>query len=155
MERTLMLWETNLRSKFPHKYLVWPFSSNNCFQILISGLFVSGSLPSGGLPSSKYFLANCLQCLCSNFLDLVGYFDILQSYFVLIQSTWIWLQWSAKIKMHVSKFFYHEWYVLISFFCNSISEESTDTHKMLEHFKKIITAQVFWKTQKNLKLTST
>ena len=115
MERTLMLGETNLRSKFPHKYLVWPFSSNNCFQILISGLFVSGSLPSGGLPSSKYFLANCLQCLCSNFLDLVGYFDILQSYFVFIQSTWIRLQWSPKIKMHVSVF-YHE-YALICYRC--------------------------------------
>ena len=127
-----MLGETNLRSKFPHKYLVWPFSSNNCFQILISGLFVSGSLPSGGLPSSKYFLANCLQCLCSNFLDLVGYFDILQSYFVFIQRTWIWLQWSPKVKMHVSKFFYHEYlnkYVMYVLICyRSLFKESTDTH---------------------------
>ena len=120
-----MLGETNLRSKFPHKYLVWPFSSNNCFQILISGLFVSGSLPSGGLPSSKYFLANCLQCLCSNFLDLVGYFDILQSYFIFVQSTWIRLQWSPKIKMHVSKFFITTMYVF-----------ATDIYSVLIFLKK-------------------
>ena len=99
-----MLGELNLRAKFPHKYLIWPFSSNSYCQILISGLFVSGSLPSRGLPSSKYFLANCVQCLCFNFLDLVGYFDILQSYFVFIQRTWIRLQWSPEIKVHVSKF---------------------------------------------------
>ena len=135
-----MLGGPNLRSKFPHKYyMIWPFSWNN-YCLLISGLFVSRSLPSCGLPSSKYFMANCVQCLCFNFLDLAGYFDILQSYFVFIQRTWIWLQWSPKIKMHVSIFFYNE-YVLTyydicyrSLFSKSMFKESTGTHKILKHF---------------------
>ena len=134
----------NLRTRHLFSYLCFrpallhlKKSSNNYGQFLFSGLFVAGSLPSCGLPSSKYFMANCVQCLCSNFLDLVGYFDILQSYFVFIQRTWIWLQWSPKVKMHVSKFFHHEYlnkyvmYVLIcyrSLFSSGIFKESTDTH---------------------------